>query len=460
MIKEVLDEGGQYVFFIKKAYGKKLINSRIEKAHEALKYANKLYKKHYLNEQVRVLEGNQITEWINEYVNVVITVQYYCGITKPVGLKNIEEWSEYEEYQNIKFIHNQTLDSFITQIQNELKKEKAIIRVIGHSGLGKSRLVLQALMSQGLLKNNAVYYSAIHVNQDIINFIRSHVTSMKGVFIVDNCDYNTYLELRNEIKRISSGIKLITIDYNVEEEYDPSLRIGTVNYIFLKSEHYIPIIPELISNLLGGVLSKTEIDHIARYSEGYPKMAVLFAEAASRGLSPFSDFFNEDLKAKLLFGRDYDKSQITTTRYEIIKACSIFSFFGTPFFNDLEILSDKDKEFLEKQNVTIYNQICSPPYTSKLFKETCDYFIKKQILEKRGRFLSVRPTILAIKLAIEWWKYRAADDFRNLFPIIESNGLAEPLVERLNNLDQLTEAKEIVNDLWGPKKPFWFCGSA
>lgn len=454
-IKEVLDANGQYVFFIHKPYVKKLIDSRLDKARKALSYCNRVYKTKYKKEQVRILDANLIKDWVNEYINVVLTVQLYLRITRPNGLKTIEQWGEYEDIRRVDFVSNTKLDLFLKQIKNEVLNEKATIRIVGHSGLGKSRLVYEAFRSRGQLKNNAIYYDIIDNGQNIVDFVKSECSSLKGTLIVDNCNYEIHTALKNEITRSSSKMCLITIDYSVEEEYDQSKRINERNYIFLKNEFYQDIIIEILRKLFGTSVTSAELDYISKYSEGYPKMAVLFAEAVrSKKNIPFSDFIEDKLMQKLLFGRDFSDTPKINARYEIAKACSIFSHFGTPQIEELKILNETERKYFADQNEMIYKCVCNPPSDKKSFKETSNYFINKQIFEKRGRYLNVRPTPLAIKLALEWWKYQEVEELKILFPLLENHGLAEPMVERLKYLDQLNEAKQFVNDSWGPKSPF------
>ncbi len=454
-IKEVLDANGQYVFFINKSYVKKTLDSRLSKARKTLTYCNRVHKTKYKKEQVRILDANLIKDWVNEYINIVLTVQYYRGITRPDGLKTIEQWGEFEDIRRVQFVGNYTIDGYINSLKTEARKEKSFSRIIGHSGLGKSRLVHESLRSDSSLKTNAVYYDIIDNVQSIVDFVRSHCSSLNGTLVVDNCSYDTHQILAQEITRTSSRMNLITIDYSVEEEYDKSKTTSNTNYIFLKSENYLDIIPALLKILFSTRFNASELDYISKYSEGYPKMAVLFADAMqNKKINSFTDMLDDRLIKKLLFGRDYAETDKFDNRFNIAKACSTFSHFGTSVNDDLKVLSEQERKYFSEQNKIIFNNVCSPPATRPLFKESCNYFIRKQIFEKRGRYLNVRPTPLAIKLALEWWKYKEVDELKVLFPLLEKHGLAEPLVERLKYLDQLSEARQFVNDSWGPKSPF------
>lgn len=67
-IKEVLDAGGQYVFFIGHGYNSALRDARLAKARQALSDYNADHGTSYRPDQVRILEANGIANWTMEYI--------------------------------------------------------------------------------------------------------------------------------------------------------------------------------------------------------------------------------------------------------------------------------------------------------------------------------------------------------------------------------------------------------
>src|SRR5690606_14532201 len=79
----------------------------------------------------------------------------------------------------------------------------------------------------------------------------------------------------------------------------------------------------------------------------------------------------------------------------ILKSCSIFNYFGyeDELKTQLEFIAkDKNITSLTGDNQVIINE----------FHETCNHFLKREIFEKKGRLIGLRPFPLAMSLAQEW----------------------------------------------------------
>lgn len=450
LIKAALDAGGQYILFIKQQYSPLSLAERLEKAKEALRDSNTIYGTSYTYDQVRILDGHQIADWVNEFIATIIKVQRFCKIDRPAALKSLDQWSELPDFRNTPFHSNENLENHINSILSSVSSPQNILRIIGHSGLGKSRLVFEALKRDPNIRAGVAYYEISSSGDQIINFTKNH-SSSEGILIVDNCDYNTHWILRNEIKATSSRLSLITIDYAVEEMYDPPKMIDAT-YIFLDKKDYTGIVSNILKDVYKDSLPESAINHISEYSEGYPQMAVLFAKARLGGETDLTSFLSTEIIKKLIFGRNIP--DLKSEEYEAIKSSSIFTNFGYPDPKNLKYIETVEKDIFEKQQEFISSKICSPSMQARKFREACNTFIERGVMERRGKYVTVRPTPLALKLAIEWWKVINATDITPLFAQLEESGLAIPLAERLTSLDQLSEAQQIVADLWGPGRPF------
>lgn len=449
-IKEVLDAGGQYIFFIRHDYNSKLLKSRVEKAQEALSVYNELHGTKYSPDQVRVMEGNEIAGWTNNYINAVTKVQGHNGIHRPDGLKAMTELDDFLSIHNIAFHSNTRLDQHIKVVQKSAETERSVLRVIGHSGLGKTRLVYEALKASGLIEQ-AAYFDIVSDGQNIVNFVRTYGKRFQGIIIVDNCEYHIHKALKEEVTRQGGTFRLITIDYNVAEEFDKSKTNGE-NYIFLNNEQTSDIVKKILEDQFEGRLDRSHISQIAEYSEGYPGMAVLFANARVDGMNDLSELLGDENIARLAFGRDWATKD--ETKFDILQACSIFSHFGRPASNAIQYLSSEEKTLYANQRDLIITKICDPARSKRDFSQSTEYFENRRVMERRGNFLSVKPTPLAVKLALNWWKHFDQSELQDLFPKLEELGMAIPLVNRLSELDQLSEAKQIVNGLLGENSPF------
>ncbi|MCE1189868.1 MAG: hypothetical protein LWX56_12100 [Ignavibacteria bacterium] len=454
-IKEVLDAGGQYVFFISHSYNKCLIKNRLKYAYKAIDDSNIKYNTAYTHSQIRIIEGNQIKDWTNQFTNAVIYVHGCLGRSHPVGLRTIEQWGEYKEYRDTPFISNTALEKLASAMININHRKNESIRLIGHSGLGKSRLVYETFKIDRKISHNAVYYEIVESAEGLIQYIRSCAPNFEGVLIVDNCDYASHKLLEREIHR-SANMSMITIDNSVEEILDNS-KTSQTKYLELKSDDLLDTIPKLLGHFFAGQLTNGEINYISEYSAGYPYMALLFAQAFRTGNSSFTEFIQESFEQKLLFGRDYNKPGLDVpSKYNLIRLLSIFGYFYMPAqkIKSTKAFTDKEISRFNLQNELIFNHLVEPAQTARMFSETCEYFIRKQILEQRGNTLRVRPEPLALKLSADWLKHTTSEFLLSSFPGLIEHQLATPFADRLKNLDQLPEANQIVEDLWGDIGPF------
>ncbi len=81
-------------------------------------------------------------------------------------------------------------------------------------------------------------------------------------------------------------------------------------------------------------------------------------------------------------------------------------------------------------------------------------FRQDDILEKRGTYYIVKPTILAINLAANWLINTDSDNIIEIIKDLKQVNLEEKFIERFKDLDQIDKAKDIVAELWGPNSPF------
>ncbi|MBB6110290.1 hypothetical protein SAMN05421821_10697 [Mucilaginibacter lappiensis] len=448
-IKEVLDAGGQYVFFINQPYSPVHKKLREQAAQQAIDDYNSIHSTGYQAGQVRIMDAHEITQWVNQFIDVVIRVQEYNHIQRLAGLQTLDELGYLPEIYEIPFHSNPSLDEYMTKISEVANNPRATLRIIGHSGLGKTRLVYEAFKRSK--NNSALYYKIESHPQDIVNFVITYGTYYTGLLIVDNCDLNAHRLLKQQIDRLNSSFKLITVDFNVSEETDASASYGQ-EYLFLNKNDYRDIVKMILTDEYQNKLGAAQIDQIANYAEGYPGMAVLFANARLDGRANLSELLKDDIIFRIAFGRDWnnhDKGML-----ELLKAVSVFGSFFKPAPGSEDIVSPQEAKLAEDQASFITTHVCQPVKTILEYRKGTDYFERSRVMERRGHYLMVKPTPLAIKLATEWWRYTDARQLIQWFPEMERIGLALPLVNRLAELDQLSHAKRIVNQIWGPKSPF------
>lgn len=443
-IEELVSANGCYVLFTNKNLNTELKQERIDKFREAIKEAGF---DNYNTLQIEVFDTNSIKDWVNENIAAVTLVQKFNHISRP-GFRLWEEWEQTLEGSDTPYQRNDVIDQHIQNIHDSLFKRKPI-RIIGHSGLGKTRLVLEAFRKREdnpdieALQKQLVYFD-LALNGDLpelSKYIISHA-NQEGIIVVDNCDEESHRALSGLVNSMAK-FRLITIDIASTTNEETSFK--------LERDNQRDIVKCIIDQKLGFSHSQNDRDYLNNICEGYPWMAVRFCNNIQKnGIADFSNNLPKDFIKRLLFNRN-DEEKV---EYHVIRACSVFSTFG---FLDDElrlILNNEHKESLKQQMEFIRTKIYDGEITESSFYEICQKYRVEDIIEKRGTQYIVKPTILAINLASDWLLNTLPDKIISVLEDLKGSPLSTKFVERLKDLDQLDKAQSIVNELWGPNSPF------
>ena len=359
-------------------------------------------------------------------------------------------WNELNELlkkpQAAKFIENEKFNEIKANIVNSDGTNP--IRILGLSGLGKTRIVFELFRPQNndnnsLLFSNRLLYVNCNDYQDKINFVEliSKITQDKNdaILLVDNCD----LETHRIISRNKKDLSFISIDSNPEENSN----IEGTNYIIIGKNDLSDVVAQLVENDFHNV-GDENIKRIKDFSQGIPLMAVLLAESITKGEQFLGKLDDKELLDKLLGAKGKEHEWRS-----ILKSCSMFSYIG--FEKEAE---EQYKFIATNENITISNN--NPPVRISTFLEVIKHFKGREIFEQQGRFISIRPFPLAMALAVEWLD--ACPSERLLQVIVDIANLQEPhrkqlinsLSEQMKYLGYNDKAVEIVEKIIGPGSPF------
>jgi hypothetical protein len=444
MIQELVENNGCYVLFINKNINVKFKNARIFQFRRAIKDAG--FDNHDTI-KIEIYDTNSIKDWVNENIGPVTLVQEFNGITRP-GFRVWAQWEETFEGAKTPYKRNDIINQHIQDIYDSLKQNKPI-RIIGHSGLGKTRLALEAFrenidnLNAEILQKQLVYFK-IGINgslQDLHNYIQNH-KNQEGIMVVDSCDEEAHKVLSGLVNSMGK-FHLISIDIasTTDEE----------NYFKLDRNNQRDIVNGIIDEKLSESHSQNDRDYLNNICEGYPWMAVKFCDSIQKkGIADLSSNLPNDFIKRLLFNRNNEEK----IEYNVIKACAVFSTFG--FLDDkLQlILNKEEKESLKKQMNFIRTNIYDGNISESDFYQICQKYKGEDIIERRGSQYIIKPTILAINLASDWLLNTPRDKIISILEALKGDVLITKFVERLRDLDQLDKAKYIVHDLWGPNSHF------
>lgn len=430
-VENVLSAGGTYILFYYKGLNDWLIKSRINKFKEALREAGKAYAD---TADIQIYDANKIAAWANKFIAVKIQICTMLGRPMP-GVLTWEEWEKYDDFLT-PYETSQLLDEKIRELRNYFTGVKKIARIIGLSGLGKTRLALETFrpptdirndMEQQIRSNQTIYLDANSIEDIVPLIIQWRNNNLTGIIVVDNCDLRLHQALEREIRHSNSQFSLLSLDFSLKKD-------GS-SYPLIELEQ----IPDsVISNIIKHsypALPETDVNRIVQFAQGFPQIAVLLAKARLQDAVDIGNLQNDELVDKLLWGHSSPDSD----KKEAISACSIFEYVGF------------EKELAE-QRYFVADNICTMDREN--FYRYIKEFIDMGIVDHRQRYIRVVPKPLAVRLAADWWRSCSPEKSKKLITEPMPTGMLEALCDQLANLHFLSEARSIIKELCSDQAPF------
>lgn len=367
----------------------------------------------------------------------------------------LQVWGDWEKsiLTPQQFIPNDKTKEITNSVLEGLNNLGQTIRILGLSGLGKTRILLEIFRpnisdeKSILLSSRVLYINCnLYPNAEFQTIVSKAISEQTNpIIILDNCSVSVHRLLLQLTNREGNKAFIISLDSNPEEiESD---RINGVNYIIIKKEELSTVVDELLSSRFNN-LDEESKKKIKDFSQGIPLMAVLLAESVNNGEQFIGKLDDKELLDKLLGTKGKEEKHRT-----IMKSCSIFNYFG--FYDELAtqtefIATSTNITSLNGDNIVKVND----------FNETCNYYLKREIFEKRGRYIGMRPFPLAMSLAQEWLD--PLTPLRIIAVINEIAGLQEPdrsslskaFAEQMKYLGYNDKAVQIVEKIVGPNSPF------
>lgn len=422
IVDQVLSEGGSYIVFTTQELNSKQKQARIKKVRDSFLGAGKKYAESC---DLRIYDASQIAGWVNLYVSAVVAVQHWSGRPVERGLKTYELWSEHEELARLPFASVTSRHEIIETLKAGLSVPKNCFRMIGLSGLGKTRTAFQVFSESEELRSLVVYVDANHA-PNIDSLIADWVTlGYEAIVVVDNCEYRLHERLAKEIRREGSKIRLLTLDYNFDSIAAPTI-------CFRLQQMTDDELFQLLSPVYENVLS--DLKRIVEFAQGFPQMAVLLAEARLNEDPKIGSLTEDELASKLLWKRNEAENPECL---KILQVCSLFDVFGVEKEVECQLRYIADTVGIHLDDV--YG--CIQEYSSR------------GLIDRRGRFGQVVPKPLAIRLAGQWWTKSREEKQRGLINSIPE-GMIEGFCNQIEKMDFHSDVKLLTEKLCGPQGPF------
>ncbi len=295
---------------------------------------------HYLNANQILLDfydRTRIATWIRSHHGLIPWVREQVG--RPIaGWHSYGSWAYAPEPVTSEYLFDDKLrihpskrdtDTGVSavegvrQMRDRLREPQSIVRLVGLSGVGKTRLV-QALFDdrvgvQSLNPSFAIYTNmADSPDPQPIGLASELVAAgTPAILVVDNCAPELHQRLSEVCRQEHSKLSVITVEYDIRED-EPE---GTEIFILDTSS------PELIEKLVRRrfeAISQIDARTIAEFSGGNARIALGLAATIERN-GTVAGLTDEQLFHRLFLQRHVHDESL----YLVAQACSlVYSFHG------------------------------------------------------------------------------------------------------------------------------------
>ncbi|MCP4441463.1 MAG: alpha/beta hydrolase [Aureispira sp.] len=361
---------------------------------------------------------------LKQFINKKNTVMRY----KNKQSRNLNDWKSIDRNHGYQYVSDEQRDKNLESLTNAIDRNKSVIRLTGASGLGKTRLLLEAIHMSSTINDECilVFNGADYVEQ-IKESVRHAVDdNALGLIIVENCSVDLHNELAREVNKTECQLRIVTIGYSPDPvSLSISIQISTLAG---------DAIQQLLTPILVGMESY-DVQRVARFAQGYPLMAVLIAEQYQRNGQLLGSIEDSSVVKKLIEGG----VGIGESEKNVLTACSLFDVFGT----------EQSDAAAEAKYIT--EQIANS--AMQTFDRVLSVFSRRQIINRAGRYARVVPKPLALTLASEWWEEASYERQKAMI-----DGMPESLVRsfctQATYLDSHSSVQRFSERLFGGNSPF------
>ena len=286
-VQGVLDRGGTYIGITAKALVNPKPTDRVKAIREGITIAggdpDKLT-------AIEVYEGNKLAAWASAHPAVAVWVKQINAKIDLAGFSTLDHWGKRADIAAPAFVDSPDrrfslgpyeadaidFSQLAERLAEDLDQPRTSARIWGASGIGKTRALYHALSNStglfgGLTAANFIFCDFREVGDDLWKIANQIVKEQSGaVLVVDGCPLVEARRL-NDIARIEgSELRVITVGADGIDHDD----------------HCVMIRPtqadrSTIRGILKAGLPKAkgdELDYLAAFCDGFPKIAVLATE--------------------------------------------------------------------------------------------------------------------------------------------------------------------------------------
>jgi DNA-binding transcriptional regulator YiaG len=383
MIRTAIEAGGTYIMMCGESYTRQDIQKRVDQIRRRLAEAGLAVPP----AQVQFRDADQIADWVNAHHSVAawLLEQTQPGLMGP--FHDWGHWAAREEHDKSPLVDDPRLPAFMLKLRELVGGPRGVARVVGMSGVGKSRLALEALgptteeeALRPRLSDIVLYAVESEAGTAAIKTAVQHLAdaSMRAVVVVDRCDEETHRDLVAMVKHSASRLSLVTIDDEL-----PGGSGLPVDHVFVEAAAD-SVIDAMLKRIAPG-LPNDDRQRVVKFAGGLPQLAALIGLSWMKD-EPIGFATDQALIDRIVLGKKPENAAL------IQDAAMLVSAFG---LIGVRPPADQDLETLAR---------LSPNRTSEELRVGLADLERRRVAQRRGRLLAVKPLPIAIALAEKQWR--------------------------------------------------------
>lgn len=415
-VQEIVRQGGTYVLVLGRPLPDQLIESRrtavMKKAVElgVLEAGD--------TDRIRVYDANRLARWGSAFPSLALSP--LIGGPGPVA-SNFDRWSEGRPH-TVGWVPDQARENAVRAIRESIAAPGVVdLRIQGESGIGKTRLTLEA-MRDGALAPLVVYVrDALNVSEELFAHLLEQ--DRVAILVVDECPAERHIKLLEMLPQ-DPAIRLVTIgDVGAAATRSPVIVVEAMPEDVLETflrQNYERI----------GAEARRFVTHVC---EGNMRYAIVLADrifrlpdAQAAEVVERGDL--EEILATLLpEGEDFFFAAILTVLERV--------GWDRELRPQLELLADFAQAPVERL-LTVGRDL-----------------EQRGLLVQQGRYRAVGPHPLAVFLAAEAWRQTGDRIVAELLPAL-SPEMALSLFRRVADLGRFEPARSVLPKMLSADGPF------
>ena len=441
MVRAALEAGGHYIMLCAHPYTQQQIEVREKRILTALRDAGIDLD----DSQVNFRDAGQAADWVNRYPSVAAWVKQWTQPGTIGPFRSWIHWASRAEHDTSPRADDDRLPNLREPVREGASAPRRVVRVVGPSGIGKSRLILEALGPSEQeerfghsLADLVLYADESEVGERAIYGVVQTLAEnrQRAVLVVDRCPPGTHRTLAGTVQRQGSFLSLITIDDEIPSDARDRTIIEVSEYETLIKVPEAPAsVTETIINSVCPGLPSEDFRRLAHFSRGFPKIAHLVAQAWTSS-RPVAHATEEHLVETFVVGRRSHDRELLLGSAQLLAAFRLVNF------------DHRDSDQLAE--VAAQGRNLTPADLRDGFNQLID----RGIARRRGRCVNLQPRPIALHLAERKWRDCSPDEWEAILGGKTSPDLKVEAAKQLALLNTTEIAQQVVRHICRPGGPF------